>query len=242
MAPETAGEDPGHLRGQGDRAQGRSLRRPASGERAREEAVGGRLLARRARLHEVLGVEVRACRVGAAGGMDEGGRAVPEERDERLERRMQSEESVEVDRRLAAGARARNGDRRPRRVIRLLAVRNEDVQPVHGAALEDRDEDAPRRRRARLGHPDEDARDESARDEREAGRLEEQPSIEHAYCLWKSGPPRSSAALACAPSTFGSGTVPATLPSVRATAKFTRASSAPALTQASAVSAYPVGG
>src|SRR5581483_3279198 len=86
-------------------------------------------------LHEVLRIEVRARGIGRAGGMDDRERLLLEIGRERLKRRMESEEAIEID-----DAIARNRDRRPRRVVRLLAVRHHDVQSVDGAALEDRDE------------------------------------------------------------------------------------------------------
>ena len=54
---------------------------------------------------------------------------------------MQSEESVEVDRRVRrAGDGPRNRDRRTHRVVRALAVRHDDVQRVGRAALEEKDQ------------------------------------------------------------------------------------------------------
>ena len=55
---------------------------------------------------------------------------------------MEAEESVEVERARIVGARgARDGDGGAQRVVRALAVRNDDVERVGGAALEEADED-----------------------------------------------------------------------------------------------------
>ena len=69
------------------------------------------LHAGRAALHEVLRVEVRARRVGAADRVDRGEGAVLPQRQERLERRMQAEVAVEVEGGVLAAA-ARRGQRR----------------------------------------------------------------------------------------------------------------------------------
>jgi hypothetical protein len=69
-------------------------------------------------------------------------RALLEERLEARHPRVQSEKAVEIDRAVSqARARLRNGDRRPRVVVSLLAEWDDHVQAVYGAALEDGDED-----------------------------------------------------------------------------------------------------
>src|SRR5215467_11751498 len=50
-------------------------------------------------------------------------------------RRMQTEESIEIKHRFA-----RNVDGRPHRVVRQLTVRDDDVQSISGAALENDDQ------------------------------------------------------------------------------------------------------
>ena len=97
-APGRAREDAGKSRRERDRAQRRRAFRLLRRQRAREKPVRGRLHSRRSRLHEVLRVEVRARRVGAARRVDEGGRAVLEEGEERRERRVEAEEAVEIER------------------------------------------------------------------------------------------------------------------------------------------------
>ncbi len=97
-----------------------------------QPAVFGGFDAGRAGLHEVLRIEVRAARIGRAGGVHDGQMALVPERLQGRHRGMQSEEAVEIDDRVA-----RNIDRRPHGVVSLLAVRNHDVQSVGRAALED---------------------------------------------------------------------------------------------------------
>src|SRR5207244_3468172 len=100
-------------------------------------AVLGRLPAGGAALHEVLGVEVRASRVGAAHRVDDGQALLLPEREQRLEGRMQAEEAVEVEGGVLAPA-PRSGDRDagPERVRVLLAVGADRIQSVTGPALE----------------------------------------------------------------------------------------------------------
>ncbi len=117
-----------------------------------QPAVGRGLDAGRARFHVVLRVEVRARAVGRSGGMDDGETLRIPHRLEPGERRMQAEETVEVDDRLArrALARLRNGNRRAHGVIIFLAVRHHDVEAVGRAALEDGDQSFPPPARVRL--------------------------------------------------------------------------------------------
>ena len=125
------------------------------GQRAVHPAAGGGLQARRAGLHVVLRVEMRARGVGRAHRFDN--RQVPlvEERLQRRKRRMQAEEAIEIDGRiLALVARrwpARDGDGRAQIVVGLLAVRHHDVQAVGGAALENGHQDLLARRGASCG-------------------------------------------------------------------------------------------
>ena len=103
-----------------------------------------RLAAGRAGFHVVLRVEVRARRVGRTDRIDNRQMLLVEQRLERRERGMQSEEAVQVDRGVvvlawvAGGPRDRDG--RAQVVVGLLAVRHHDVQAVGRAALEDRDQ------------------------------------------------------------------------------------------------------
>src|SRR5579864_3751395 len=63
------------------------------------------------------------------------------ERLERLEARMEAEKAIEVERRLfAAALRLRNGNRGTQAIIVWLGERNDYVETVHGAALEEDNE------------------------------------------------------------------------------------------------------
>src|SRR5207244_13268407 len=64
-----------------------------------------------------------------------------EQRIERREARMQTEKSVEVDRRIGAAAlRLRNRDGWAHAVVIGFAKRHDDVQPIGRAALEEHDQ------------------------------------------------------------------------------------------------------
>src|SRR5205814_4235071 len=104
----------------------RSLRKIAlvassfDGEVAIEPAVGGAFVVGRAGLHVILRVEVRARRARAADGLYWRQHLPIVERLERRERRMQSEESIEIDRASDNVAqRLRNRDRGAHRVVRF---------------------------------------------------------------------------------------------------------------------------
>src|SRR5262249_61317493 len=105
-----------------------------------EPAVLGALDAGRRAFHVVLRVEVQPRAVGRAARVHDRQLAAIPQRLERLEPRVEAEEPVEIDRRALAGVRARDGDARPRAVVLALTERDDDVEAVHGAALEDRDE------------------------------------------------------------------------------------------------------
>ncbi len=66
-------------------------------QRPIQPAVGGAFKAGRAGLHVILRVEMRARGIGRAHGVDNRQMPRVEHRLERRERRMQSEESVEID-------------------------------------------------------------------------------------------------------------------------------------------------
>jgi hypothetical protein len=104
-------------------------------QRTIEPAIFRGLHPRRARFHEILGVEVRAGGIGRTGRVHD--RQVPllPQRLERRERRMQPEESVQINYRLA-----RNVDAGPHGVVLLLAMGDHNVQPIRRAALEDDDQ------------------------------------------------------------------------------------------------------
>src|ERR1700677_3371038 len=88
----------------------------------------------RAGLHEILRVEVRTRGVGRTGGMNDGQMTLLPQRLKGRERRMESEESIEIKHRVA-----RNIDGRPHSVVGALVVGHDDVEAVGGTALEDND-------------------------------------------------------------------------------------------------------
>src|SRR2546425_1836627 len=95
---------------------------------------------------------------------------------DRLQRghgRMQSEEAVEIEVALAA-ARPRDGDASARAVVAEVAVWHDHAQPVHGAALEDGDEDlGPGGPALRVRRADEKARDGAQTEQGQGAALHE---------------------------------------------------------------------
>ena len=81
-------------------------------------------------LHEILGIEVGTTGVGRTGGVHDGELTLLPQRLKRRERRVQAEESVEIE-----NVMARNIDRGTHGVIRSLAVGDNDVEAVGCAAL-----------------------------------------------------------------------------------------------------------
>ena len=106
-----------HRRPHGDRLEWRFLRRLRQVvQRAVEPSIFGGLHAGSAGLHEILRIEVRAAGVGRSGGVHNRQLTLLPQRLERRERRMQPEEAIEIEHRLA-----RNVDARPHGVILRLA-------------------------------------------------------------------------------------------------------------------------
>ena len=63
---------------------------------------------------------------------------------QRLQGRMEPEKTVQIQRRLLlTGGRIRNGNGRPQLIVSLLPERNDDIQTIGRAALEDSDENLP---------------------------------------------------------------------------------------------------
>src|SRR5262249_20108301 len=146
---------------------------------------------RRPRLHEILRFEMRARRIRRAGRFDNRQLTAVPQRLQRLERRVQAESSIEVDRAAVLAGR-RHGNRGPQLVIALLEERDDDVQPVRGAALEHRDENLPLRALLRGGAEQPRWRGADPR-EGNSGRTKKTAPRAHDYLLWKSGDPRTSA-------------------------------------------------
>ena len=108
-----------------------------------------------------------------------------EHRLQRRKRGMQPEESIEIDRGVFAAVRPRDGDGRAQIVIRLLAVRHDNVQPVRGAALEDRHQYLfPRRWRVRgIQRPLQPQRRRAHADHRQRRITKKNTPIRHTYFL-----------------------------------------------------------
>ena len=136
--------------------------------------------ARRAALHVVLRVEVRARLIVRSTCVHDGELAALEVRLERRHARMQPEEPVEIDGTVLL-VRFLNRDRRTRAVVGLLAERHDHVQAVDGAALKDGDEHFLARLRRFGGARDEGGREPETH-EREAAVLEENASGHHDKC------------------------------------------------------------
>src|SRR2546426_12379503 len=92
-------------------------------------------------LFRSLRVEVAARGVGRADGVDRGQALRVPPRLQRREPGMEPEVAVEVD-----DVRCRHRYPRPFPVIQGVAVRHDHVEPVHGAALEEADENRAVRR------------------------------------------------------------------------------------------------
>src|SRR5207248_1986382 len=95
----------------------------------------------RTRFHVVLSVEVRAGWIRRPYGFHNRELLFVPERFERTQGGMETEMTLEIDRRFLGSIRSWNSDRRAKRIVRRLAVRNDDVQAVHRTALEDYDQD-----------------------------------------------------------------------------------------------------
>ena len=104
-----------------------------------QPAVARALHAGRGRLHVVLRVEVGARGIGRARGVHHRQMTRLPPRRKRRHARVQPEEPVEVEG-SATPARARDRDGGSRRVVAGIAVRHHHVESIHGAPLEDRDE------------------------------------------------------------------------------------------------------
>ncbi len=104
-------------------------------ERTVEPSIFGDLYAGRAGFHEVLGIEVRTGGVGRARGVYDRQVALLPQRLQRREGRMQAEEAIEIEHRFLG-----NIDAGSHGVVLRLAVRDDDVESIGGAALEDHDQ------------------------------------------------------------------------------------------------------
>jgi hypothetical protein len=100
-----------------------------------EPAVAGVLHARRPGLHVILRVEVGTAHVGRAASVDNGEMTLIVKRLERRQRRMEPKEAVKIDNLVL-----RNGDCGSHGVVILFAVRDDSIQTVGRAALENDNE------------------------------------------------------------------------------------------------------
>ena len=162
-----------------------------------QPAIARALQPRRAALHVVLRVEVRPRFVVRPARVNDRQLVALEIRVKRGHARMQAEEAVEIDRAVTL-VRLRNRDRRPRAVVRLFAERDDHVEPVDGAALEDRDQDLLARLGC-LGRARDELRRESEAHEREAAVLEEYASSHHVKCSCQAQGHRPKAQVLSAP-------------------------------------------
>src|SRR6185437_5294661 len=143
--------------------------------RAIQPAIFGGLQSWRAGFHEILRVEVRACFVRRAGRVDDREMSLIPERLESFHGGMQSEESIEIDGRELSRRRTRNSNRRTHGVVRLLAVRHDDVQTVRCAALKKHHQALLSRYGSRrsIDRPGEEARDRRGSHQRHCATLQE---------------------------------------------------------------------
>jgi Protein of unknown function (DUF1800) len=132
---DSAFERARHLGRQRHRAKWSLLSAPAfvfGLQCAIQPSVFGRLDARRARLHIILRIEVRARHIRRARCMHNREMLPVPQRLQTRHRRMQSEKSIQIDNLLL-----RNSNRRPHLEIRRLGVWDDNIQPICRPALKD---------------------------------------------------------------------------------------------------------
>src|SRR5579872_2918410 len=112
-------------------------------QRTIHPAIRSAFHTRRARFHVILRIEMRPSGVGRADGFDNRKVLGIENRLQRRQRGMQTEETVEVDGGIGRAVGPRDRNIRTHVVIHALAMGNHDVESIHCAALEDRDENLP---------------------------------------------------------------------------------------------------
>src|SRR5688572_31067258 len=109
-------------------------------EHAIEPAVTRGLDARRGRFHEILRIEMRARWMRRTDRVQDAELVAREEIVQRLQCRVQTKETIEIDEITANAGRRRHRDRATSRVVILLAKWCDHAETIHGAALEDTDE------------------------------------------------------------------------------------------------------
>ena len=149
-----------------------------------EPAVGCPLAARRAGLHVVLGIEMRAGRIRRAHRVDRGQPPVAPIRQEGRERRMQPEADAQIVHRFVAGAPAGiHGQARTQARQTGAAQRRQGHQTVHGTTLEEGDQDlAPSEGTGlggRGGRALQEGRPGPQGNQGDAARLEKRSAIDH---------------------------------------------------------------
>src|SRR4029079_8767204 len=143
-------------------------------------------------LHVILRIEMRACPVRGAAGMND--RHLPrfEQRLEWSQTRMQPEKAVEVDGRVGRCARFRDRQGGPRLVVRALAVRHDHVQTIYCTALEDGDQHFASR--VGRGHRSRQKRwREAEADEGESAVLQKDASRNHGFTFSETRASREAA-------------------------------------------------
>ena len=101
-------------------------------------AIPSCLQTRRSGFHVILRVKMRPRWIGRAHRIDNRQMLRVEHRLQRGERRVQSEEAVQIHRRGGRAIGLRNRERRAKLVVARFAERNNHVQTIHCAALENR--------------------------------------------------------------------------------------------------------
>ena len=101
-------------------------------------------LDRTAALHQVLGLEVRTRPIVRTDGVNDGQLFPLVQWQQGSQARMEPEKAVQVDRPIGVAGRPRigtcDGQARSCRVVRLFAVRHNQVQPVRSAAQKNADQ------------------------------------------------------------------------------------------------------
>src|SRR5262245_14592393 len=173
-----------HLRANRHRANRRRV-----GCQRRERAIQPSIFGRPAgcaRFHRVLRLEVGTIAIRRPARVDDAELPAVPQRLQGLQRRMQREAAIEIDRAVVLTGRG-DCDRRSQFVIALLEVGHDDVQTVGGATLKDGDEDLVARALARGGRANEPRRSRAHAGHGDGGCTHEIASRKHGYLLWKSG-------------------------------------------------------
>ncbi len=177
----------------GDAAKRRVADRSAV-QTAIKPTVRGALDSRRADLHVILGVEMGAGVIRRTGRMNDGQLSLIVNILELRERRMERIKTIEIDG--AFFTRGRFGDRDawPKRIVSAVFERNDCIQSVHAAALENHHQDFPVSGLLCPGGADKKRRRQAEGQETQPGGFDKSPARPiHDYLRWNSGAARSKA-------------------------------------------------